>query len=205
MEKFVWPKNDGKLFVNTGEYYEHAYFGWGNNECKYYGYIFGYKKAGDILSDSVMESQDIKKCDTLIFPVVFLYRQYLELEMKSIYKKFSGENKESISSVIKDCSHSLLKIWNKIKPILNKYSKKEEKGDIENVEKYIKQFHEMDKTSLTFRYSTDKNLNEVRDKASRINYRILKERMDELEMFFDSVNYQLAHETSLEKEFRSYN
>ena len=51
-------------------------------------YIDGYRKAADALAHKVVESgcdQDI-----LVYPIAFLYRQYIELQLKHIIKESRG-------------------------------------------------------------------------------------------------------------------
>ena len=48
----------------------------------------GYKSSADLLVKNALESKNIKILDTFIFPIMFLYRQYLELELKWIIIRF---------------------------------------------------------------------------------------------------------------------
>ncbi len=50
----------------------------------WYGYIEGYKTAADYLVDLHFE-------DTMVFPAVFCYRQYVELVLKNIYRKYESK------------------------------------------------------------------------------------------------------------------
>lgn len=48
-------------------------------------YISGYKDAADILANRVIESGNNQ--DSLVYPIAFLYRQYIELQLKNIIKE----------------------------------------------------------------------------------------------------------------------
>ena len=185
--KIPWPTKDAKLFVSSGEKYEYSQFGWNTTEYEFYGYMKGYKESADSLIVSAINSQDISKIDTVIYPVCFLYRQYLELAMKNIYLFFSEDTREIKINTLKQVLHDLMKIWNKIKPYLKKDATENELNDIKVVEQYIQQFHKFDKSSYTFRYPIDLNLNGVIDGETKINLFNLQARMDELYHFFNAV------------------
>ena len=48
-------------------------------------YVSGYKHAAEILNRHVLENRVIG-FDTLVYPIIFLYRQYIELQLKSLIK-----------------------------------------------------------------------------------------------------------------------
>lgn len=191
IEEFPWPKKDQKLFVDGGEYLEFAHYGWGGVENHFYGYIEGYKTAADTLIEQAIESGSIKTLDTFVFPILFLYRQFLELEMKSIFISYFEGTIEEKSQMIKNASHDLIKIWDKIKPILLEETSDKEKEDVTTVESYIKQFDEFDKSSFKFRYPITKDLKGVLENEVRLNLSNLKERMNELYGFFNGCSCKL--------------
>ena len=208
-EEILWPQKDAKLFINSGNKYEFSHFGWeGGIEAKFYGYMKGYKEAADSLIENAVSSQDFSKIDTVIYPVCFLYRQYLELVMKIIYLSYSEDTKEIKFNVLKDINHSLIKIWNKIKPYLEEEASKNELNDIKVVEEYIKQFHEFDRSSFTFRYPITKDLRKVINGQKRVNLPNLQVRMDELYHFFDGcigkLDYFKEIKTEIQDEFKQF-
>ena len=189
-----WPQKEAKLFIDSGNKYEFSHFGWeGSIEGKFYGYMKGYKESADYLIENAVSSKDISIIDTVIYPVCFLYRQYLELAMKIIYISYSGESKETKINTFKRINHGLIKIWNKIKPYLKEEAEKNEQDDINIVEEYIEQFHRLDISSFTFRYPITKDFNEVINNQKRINLPNLQERMDELCNFFDGCIAKLDY------------
>jgi hypothetical protein len=194
-ENLCWPQEGVKLFISDGEYYEHAHFGWSHFSVTSAGYCMGYKDSADTLIDEAIKSKNIRKLDTFIFPILFLYRQYLEWQMKSIYLKYSEETKEIKQKIIGKCGHSLIKIWNIIRPIMENEASDKDRKTTKIVEKYIQQYHEFDTKSTKYRYPINQNLEEVHTEEQRINYNNLKERMNELQSFFTGV---VGHLESLE-------
>src|SRR5438132_10675486 len=76
----LWPQKGDVLFDSADDWYHNAcinlrFFNWD-------WYASGYKLAGDVLVQHVVDTRDHR--DTLVFPIVFNYRQYLELRLKEI-------------------------------------------------------------------------------------------------------------------------
>lgn len=90
--------------------------------------------------------------------------------MKNIYLFYSEDTKEIKINTLENVMHNLMKIWNKIKPLLKKYVNKNEINDIKTVEGYIQQFHKFDKSSFTFRYPIDLKLKSVIGGETKVNF-----------------------------------
>lgn len=191
MKQGLWPQKGEKLVKETDNYYNFAHFGWGNVETQFYGYMEGYKEAADNLIEYATNSKDIKTLDTFIFPICFLYRQYLELAMKNIFLKYSGSSEEDKVKVIKNVSHNLNEMWKKIVPIISEETTNEEKEDIKIVRDYIKQFSDFDKSSFTFRYPINKELDLLFKEEKFLDLINLRERMNELYNFFEGCDGKL--------------
>jgi hypothetical protein len=200
-ENHAWPQSGAKLFIGSGSKYELSHFGWEvSTEAKFYSYMQGYKKAADLLIESSIKSKDISIIDTVIYPVCFLYRQYLELAMKNIYLSYSGDDSNKKIKLLKGINHDLIKIWIKIKPYLKKEATDKDIDDINIVEDYIKQFYNLDKFSSTFRYPITKYLKVVINSQKIVNLSELKSRMDELYNFFDGCMGKLNYSKEFKKE-----
>lgn len=105
-----------------------------------FGYISGYKNAADDLIEKVV---DTSLAESYVFPIVFLYRQYLELVLKNLYAKMPQKNKGN------NRPHDLLSLWGKVEPNLLKEVTKEQLNFIRTV---CKEFHRIDPKSSNFRY-----------------------------------------------------
>jgi hypothetical protein len=75
-----WPKKGDVLFDSADDWYHNAcinlrFFNWDV-------YASGYKHAGDLLVQHVIDTRNHR--DTLVFPIVFNYRQYIELRLKEL-------------------------------------------------------------------------------------------------------------------------
>ena len=138
----IWPKKNDCLF-KSGGYRSLA-------ACVLPADIglvaVGYKDAADALIAGLVEHG---RNDALIFPIVFCYRQYLELQLKAItalVEKFEETGDEF------ERTHDLKKLWSSLKPRLEAEIDQQEQGALAVVEDCILQFHDFDPKGETFRY-----------------------------------------------------
>ncbi|MBJ6726804.1 hypothetical protein [Geomesophilobacter sediminis] len=183
-----WPDEYKKLFVQGGDYFEFAHFGWGDMWQQFYGYCAGYKRAADCLVDDAICSCDTSRLDTVIFPVLFLYRQFIELSLKQLILEFGDGSCDEKVERLKQLNHDLDASWREFVRLLPKSIEAHEQKTVKVVEKYIREFAGVDKSSYSFRYPVAKNLTLIFGKEQRLNLRHLKERMSEIESFFCGVS-----------------
>lgn len=154
-------------------------------------YTDGYRLAGDILSRHVKRSK--RDQDTLIYPIVFLYRHHLELRLKEIVKDGCALYGEKIPSFKKGIlkGHDLEKLWKVSVDILTLYYDQNLKEDLEaflRIEECIMQFHKVDSGSFAFRYATDKKGRFSAENVSHINIAQLQFQFSRLGRFLDAVH-----------------
>src|SRR2546423_1063184 len=81
-EDHPWPHKGDRLFTSEGTWRDTAVLN--ANRDNLYLYAVGYKLAGDSLVERVIAGQ--KDHDSLVFPIAFAYRQYLELRLKQLIR-----------------------------------------------------------------------------------------------------------------------
>jgi hypothetical protein len=149
-----WPEQGDKLFAVNKYLWLNAYIKQ-HPDINWALYIFGYKQAADILVD-YLENNDMD-ANTLVFPVVFLYRQYLELQLKQIIRDGNALLDRGLDF---PKTHKLNELWGQCKGIiLEVYPENSEQdlNDLEIVEQCILEFSDKDPSSMAFRYPTDKS------------------------------------------------
>ncbi|MEK5233463.1 hypothetical protein MHB42_17300 [Lysinibacillus sp. FSL K6-0232] len=147
----------------------------------------------------------IEILDTYIFPVLFLYRQFIELSLKSLYLEYADKPMDEKIQTIKQVSHNLAQMWNKLKPTLIDASNNKSEEEIVNVvEGYIMRYHNFDKGSFKFRYPIDKDANPLIKGEERIDLVNLKERMTELDNFFSGADGHLDYLKTCKYEQEQY-
>lgn len=145
-----WPKKGEHLF--RSDLRDH------NNAClnfikdQFDLYAVGYKRAADLLVEHAIITHSNQ--DTLVYPIVFLYRHYLELRMKDIIKdgNLLLDSPESYPK-----GHNISKLWEKCKVIIKKLNGSNGIMDeIKAVDENITEFSKIDPKSMAFRYPTDR-------------------------------------------------
>lgn len=114
-----------------------------------FGYINSYLEAANDLID--------KGCpDLYVYPIIFCYRQYIELSLKNIC--MSDMNKKDYIDFINKASHNLNIIWIEAKKHLNAFEITDPQN-IDFINKLVNDFNKLDPTSFAFRYPQDKQMN----------------------------------------------
>lgn len=173
------------------------YGAWLKNPAnKFFLYSEGYKEAGKKLWEFCIENRFYS--NTLIYPLVFNYRQFLELRLKELiimgYKYL--DTKEDFAD-----EHSLLKLWNTYRNEILPDIENIEKSILDNVERIISQFNTEDPKSMSFRYPVTRGPNRKeslnRETIDLHNFKIV---MDKIIYFFDWQWDMISHYEDLKSE-----
>lgn len=167
-------------------------------------YADGFKRAADLLVENVKTTYDI---NTVIFPILFLYRQYVELSLKEIigYGQYLSEHEE-----VRQGGHNLKNLWAASRSYIQKYYKEITKEDLAQAESLISELHKLDPTSEASRYPVVKQKSagiwrtasfSYDDKL--INLDKLADKMRKLACFLDKISNYLSVCEDLKREFRS--
>ncbi|HEY8900603.1 MAG TPA: hypothetical protein VIM61_09340 [Chthoniobacterales bacterium] len=114
------------------------------------GYVEGFRRAAEALIRDIEDNRGV--IDFLVYPIIYNYRQHLELRLKQILEEFRRYGIYD-KPVIK--GHDLHKLWSECKPLILEISENvEEEGEWMNgVEKAIGQIMAVDPKGFGFRYS----------------------------------------------------
>ena len=144
-----YPKKADRLFHSADEFSHGLSF----SQDVIARHVFmgeGYIRAADALID-VCEQNSHEK-NYLIYPILFNYRQAVELEMKwviKVYGHYADVNKTDIKH------HDLWQLWKLCKQIIIELGSEDDM--IYYVETIIKEFHDLDRSGLAFRYPDNIN------------------------------------------------
>ena len=134
-----------------------------------YAYIFGFYKAGEILVEKLIDSESYSdERKTLSYPILYNYRHYVELHLKSLIKdseilydlmdKLSylqnGHLDNKVSHTL-DTTHNLNQLLGFLKERLF-YIQISDEEFPKDIAKYIKQIHDTDQSGQVYRYHTKK-------------------------------------------------
>ena len=152
-------------------------------------YVSGYREA----ADSVVDNAEELGVDLLVYPVMFLYRHFLEIGLKHnliVLKRYLGEPSGF------PYHHRLDLLWNEVRSLMEKEWKTEEHIKYyDSIGDRIMEFQKIDEASFSFRYPVTKqnlsSLSDVPDVNGRgkaiINLVQVKEVVHEMAMFIEGT------------------
>jgi hypothetical protein len=150
-ESTPWPSPEDTLFERDADvWYAVAYVGWG---VEVYPYAEGYWRAANLLAEHVIETG--RDRDFLVYPILFLYRHYIELQLKDIAVNAAAlSDHEPPPSKLMN-QHELKPVWIYFRDVF--FGVEVPLGkDIESVERILNELSWADSGSIAFRYAHDK-------------------------------------------------
>ena len=164
----------------------------GNGKWKYnawlwptsFAYSTGYKEAADLIVVNILEFEGT--IDTYVYPALFSYRQYLELQMKEILAKC-----ETQSSVV---THDLNKLCPGLRASFEDLWGPDE-DNFNQIGKWIGEFNEIDPNPGTnFRYPTSKSGDLSVEPGRMINLLHIKEIVETMSNYLRGASFGLGIE-----------
>ena len=127
-------------------------------EPDWLAYMLGYREAADIIVDQAQEFG----VDLVVYPVMFLYRHYLEISLKYIFIVLRRYFEDSSDLPV---HHKLDVLWNDVRSLMEReWNSTDYKDYYDAIEARITEFHIVDEGSYSFRYPVTKN-----DTSSLVN------------------------------------
>lgn len=182
-----------------------------------YVYAEGYHLGGQILANYVI--QEKWEQDLLVYPIVFLYRHHVELQLKRLI---------SLGAILTDraldksdlsflrSSHRLDQLWIRLLPIIQQACDWKllsiTNDEIEGIASYIRQLHHIDERSFSFRYEITRDGKPSlpdSEKLPHINIEVFAETMESLanylfgigEVFYESLQIKWEIEAEAQSDF----
>ena len=171
----------GSLFKSTKD--------WQNDSILYKSrdlwlyYAEGFKLSAELIEKELIDKQEDR--DLLIYPLLYLYRHYIELKCKEVIAV--GKEILGTENYLPKGGHDLMTLWtnahNTLKAVWKDgYTKP--KGSI--VAK-VKEFHKTDLKSDEFRYPVDKDGRNSLAQIERINYRNFRDEFAEVKQYLEEI------------------
>lgn len=145
------------IFIETGGYYYgQSVVGYKYSRAEFYPDTKAYLETANYLKWYMKKETDRgnSECkERLFLPMCYLYRNCVELSLKTIWFEEIGEDFQTKCKLMLDRKHSIEGMWKNIKPYVSKYSKDTDEPEyIEVIEDYCKQIHKIDSDANKFRY-----------------------------------------------------
>lgn len=191
--KFRWPKKGDRLLRGTKNWDRGVDFS--RDGISRHVHIWsGYMRAGAALIDTCKEDSPARHF--LIYPILFNYRHGIELAMKWIIARYGRYSSTRICDIE---HHDLWQLWKLCKKIIIEVGSEDE--SIPVVEQVIKDFHDVDKSALAFRYSRNKKGVAIALPDRMIDLENIRDVMEAVNNFFDGADGQLhAHSSAVDWE-----
>jgi hypothetical protein len=118
-----------------------------------YRYVEGFRRATELLGEHALAHRvDV---DALAMPILFCYRQWMELRLKDLLvagRKLAEEEAEPLYT------HDLNVLWRRVRPIIEKAWADEGRDALDPLEAVINELAELDgPTGTGFRYALDRS------------------------------------------------
>lgn len=186
-EPIPWPVSGSVLVPSSAS-------DWWNNACvnfappSFFLHARGYWTAADRLVQSVIE--DRRDQDFLVHPIFFLYRQAVELDLKSVVSL--GRQVLDRTGAPLHKTHDLTRLWAEASELLNEIEPKG-KDDVGAAGELILQLANIDPDGQRFRYPLHTSGAPSLDPAlTVINVRHASELMAGVQSFFDACGTALS-------------
>jgi len=189
--------SDSPLFSPGGE--------WRYNACvnslrgqrrKYDLYAQGYKRAVDILVKHVRDFG--RSQDTLVYPIVFLARQYLELKFKYLMMQLSTLLG---AQPVRRKGHNLARLWDACVALMREADLDGIDELIGAVKGYIAEFDEADPRSQSFRYPDNVDGNPSLPGIAHIDIKHFYEKTSAIQEQLEALDSYIQAAIGVKQEF----
>lgn len=168
---------------------------------KWNAYTEGYKLAAKVLSEKVLNEMNNR--DTLIFPILFLYRHYLELKLKEILEQGSIFLDESCEI---PQNHNIMALWADTRKIILNIWPDTALKTVKGIEAILMDIHNVDRGSDAFRYPIKKSGDFTLDGYKMINLRnfisLIEPIIEDLEGMSLGIEAYKDHKDEMMREYR---
>jgi hypothetical protein len=184
--EFRWPAQGDMPFVVADDPFDNANIA-GDGFTRLVLMMEGYKKTADLLVEATISDHTSR--DILVFPIIFNYRQFLELALKYQLATFGPE----VGVIPNWKSHDLAKLWVEFQAMLAIFSV-EDPDDVDPVVgKIILEFAKIDPGSYSYRYPVDRQGNPIPVAYSDLHLSTLADVMRGVSGYFQGCDGYLSN------------
>jgi len=200
------PSADDKLFTTAEDWWNNACLNWLPAGWDWDLYATGYKDAADILVSHIQDNN--RHHDTMIYPIVFLYRQYLELAIKNLIRQV--RRLQDVTEPFPKI-HRIDELWCICHRLLSQIAPGDSEEELKHITRLIEEFSTVDPTSMAFRYPEDKGGSPSLPGITHINLRIVKEVIGKISVIIEGasamvgeyLSFKWEMEREMEREYDS--
>ncbi|CAH6385734.1 hypothetical protein [Pantoea agglomerans] len=181
---------------------------WHNNACLNYmpdhgtAYTEGYRRAADILIRHIDETA--RDQDFLVYPVVFLYRHHIELQIKQVTGVARQLLRDYAPRGSEKVTHNLNSLWEVARKLLLEADDTLGPSDFSRVSAVVRALNEADLRATGFRYARTIEGGRSLEGIHYINTRLFGEQMAAASDDLDAIDNGLRYLLDLDNEMRGH-
>lgn len=196
------------VFIETGGYYyAQSVVGYKYSRAEFYPFTKAYLETANYLKWYMKKETDAGNLDyngRLFLPMCYLYRNCVELGLKTIWFEETGEDFQEKCKLMLDKKHSIAGMWNKIKPYVLEYSEGTETPEyIDVIEDYCMQVHRLDSDANKFRYPMSNSMQRYFSRNKRFDFIETGDFFEELNNILDGIDGEMNYINEIKAEMEA--
>ncbi|MBI2412576.1 MAG: hypothetical protein HYV24_05145 [Deltaproteobacteria bacterium] len=191
------PSAEDKVFTPVEDGWSNAILNFGNDGWSIYA--IGYQDAANILVAHIEEQEHHQ--DALVYPILFLYRQYLELALKGLIRngRRLQNNREPFPQ-----THDIGSLWQICSQLLHEISPNDSVEEVRQIGRLISEFCKVDPQSMAFRYPEDRKGISSLTGMPHINIRRVRDVIGRIATIIDGADAKISEHLSIKADMDSY-
>lgn len=196
------PANEWKsltpVFIETGgDYYGQAVVGYGYRRQDYYPYVKAYAETAGYIRSLMKDSfdkDDREKASRLFMPMCYLYRNSIELAVKSAWFEEMREDFQYRCKMLYNKKHSIIALWTRFRDWIKDFYGEEpnEKQYLDDITVACQYLQDFDGEASRFRYPCTKKMDMHFKKETTLDLLNVSEFMESLVHAIDNVETELS-------------
>jgi hypothetical protein len=147
--EFRWPRQGDRPFVVADDPFDNANIA-DDGFTRLVLMMEGYKEAADLMVEATAENRRMR--DILVFPIIFNYRQFVELSLKYQLATFGP----AVGVEPNWRTHDLVELWGAFLEMLERYGTPDPDEADPIVGEIVLEFAKIDPGSYSYRYPVDR-------------------------------------------------
>jgi hypothetical protein len=165
-------------------------------------YVVGFQRAAEVLGEHA--TRDRGDVDALAVPIVFCYRQWIELRLKDLWIQGSRLQDRSVEPIK---THDLRVLWRHVRPLIEDTWPEGDREELDRLQRILEELWAFDGPQGTgFRYAIDKKGRESLPNDLQINLHDVRVVMDKVSALLDGaaegIAVMLEHQAEMHDEYR---
>lgn len=188
---------DNSFLDEGGYYYTQSVVGYEYRHDDFYAYCSGYRECASYLLNWLKRQYDEKvemDYSHMWYPMCYLYRNTIELLLKSIIFEFSNQSWQGKCSIAYRYKHSICHLLKNVDTYaIQFYGIEDQNNYISNMVRYCKILHEFDADSSKFRYPIDKKCSPYIHVERHYNFVAIGDFLKALASAIDGVHSEIDY------------